>query len=247
MVRPLAAMGLELGDLVLPRPCPGCGRAGPLCADCAAPLAARPREPVLSESSLDNLHEALRVAADGAAGLPAIRALGRYTGGVRAAIIAGKERHRRDLPPVLGAAVGTGLLRLQRIGLLGGELVVVPAPTRTSAARRRGGDPVHRMARTAAAVLAAAGTPTTVAPLLSTAASAADQGDLDAAGRAANLTGRIRVAAARPAGTGDVVLLDDVLTSGATVTAACAALAGIGLPARLVLVVASVPPLRGIR
>jgi predicted amidophosphoribosyltransferase len=77
-------------------------------------------------------------------------ALARYTGPVRAAIVAGKERGRRDLPPTLGLALGRGLVRLRRSGVLPGALWLVPAPSRRSAARARGGDPVTAMARAAA-------------------------------------------------------------------------------------------------
>ena len=50
--------------------------------------------------------------------LPPVWALTRYTDPVRSAILAGKERGRRDLPALLGTALGNGLLRLHRLGLL---------------------------------------------------------------------------------------------------------------------------------
>jgi predicted amidophosphoribosyltransferase len=164
---------------------------------------------------------------------------------VRAAILAGKERGRRDLPPLLGGALGRGLARLQDLAALPDDLWLVPAPTRPAAARARGGDPVLAMARSAARLLAGLGRPTGVAPCLTIARGARDSVGLDAAARAANLAGRIRFRPrAAPAASAVVVLLDDVLTSGATVTGSLAALSAAGVDVTGVLVLASVPPLR---
>jgi predicted amidophosphoribosyltransferase len=169
-------------------------------------------------------------------------ALTRYRGPVRAAVIAGKERGRRELPGLLGVALGEALLRLRRMALLPADTWLVPAPSRRSAARQRGGDPVTAMARSAARVVAAAGIPVGVAPCLFTARSARDSVGLDSAARDANLAERIRwrAAGAPPAGS-SVALVDDVLTTGATAAAACRMLTGAGLDVPLVLVLASVP------
>lgn len=226
-------------DLVLPRTCPGCYAPEPWCGVCAATLDRRPRAVAVPEAALDRLSTAgLR--------LPTVHALARYSGPVRAAIIAGKERGRRDLPPLLGAALGTGLATLQDAGVLPRELWLVPAPTRRASARARGGDPVTAMARAAAATLAACGRPTGVAPCLYLARRARDSVGLDAAGRAANLAGAIRFEArASPPPGARVVVLDDVLTSGATVCGSCEALAAHGVSPAGVLVLAAVPALRG--
>jgi predicted amidophosphoribosyltransferase len=225
-------------DLVLPLTCPGCHAAAAWCADCAVTLNGPARAVVPPDRLLDAL------TAEGIA-LPAVYALARYTGPVRAAILAGKERGRRDMPPVLGGAIGRALVGLQDTAVFGTRLWLVPAPTRRSAARARGGDPVLTMARTAARVMAARGRPTGVAPCLELLRGTRDSVGLDAAARWANLAGRVRyLAAASPPPGAEVVLLDDVLTSGATVAAALHVLRSAGVRVAGVVVVASGPPLR---
>jgi predicted amidophosphoribosyltransferase len=226
-------------DLVVPRPCPGCGGPVPWCDGCAATVGPRARQVSLPEVTLD---------AAGDFALPDARALARYAGPVRAAILAGKERGRSDLPPLLGRAVGTALIRMRRIALLPGEVWIVPAPSRRAAARTRGGDPVTAMARAAARTLAEAGVVGGVAPCLYTQGRARDSVGLDAASRAANLAGRIRF---RPSGAppkgAPVVLLDDVLTTGSTFVAAVRALSGVGIEVVSGLAVATAAPWRAVR
>ena len=224
-------------DLVLPRACPGCGGPDPWCAGCDATLGGRPRRVRLPE-----------FAAAAAAGLPPVWALTRYTDPVRSAILAGKERGRRDLPAHLGRALGNGLLRLHRVGLVPEPIWLVPAPSRRAAARARGGDPVTVMASAAARLAAERGHPAGVAPCLVTAGSARDSVGLDASARAANLADRVRwLPAAAPPVQARVVLVDDVLTTGATTTAACRVLRAAGVDVCGVLVVASVPGWIGTR
>ncbi len=223
-------------DLVLPRPCPGCGGPDPWCAGCDATLRGRPRRIQLPEQHPEPARNHT------APLLPPAWALTRYRDPVRSAIVAGKERGRRDLPSVLGVALGRGLFRLRRLGLLPPTVWLVPAPSRRSAARARGGDPVATMARAAARWLAGRGCSTGVAPCLVTGGAARDSVGLDAAGRAANLQNRVRwvPAGAPPSGT-PVVLIDDVLTTGATSAVACQALRTAGVQVCAVLVLASVP------
>ena len=217
-------------DLVLPRTCPGCGAPGSLCTICARGLAGPFRRIALGVEALD-----------AAAGLPlpAVRALARYRGPVRAAIVAGKERGRWDLPPLLGAAVGDGAVRLLHAGLLHLPLWFVPAPTRRVAARRRGGDPVTALAKAAARVVAGRAGPAGVAVCLATVGRAADSVGLTPTQRLANLDGRIRFhLAGAPPEQACVVLLDDVVTTGATAVSAVRVLAGAGIVVHTVLAVA---------
>ncbi|MGH3913351.1 MAG: phosphoribosyltransferase family protein, partial [Pseudonocardiaceae bacterium] len=100
------------------------------------------------------------------------------------------------------------------------------------------GQHVALLADRAAAVLAGAGIAAAVAPALRMAPGVRDSVGLDRAARQANLAGRVLV---RPAGLPgadrSVVLVDDVVTTGATAAACVAALlqAGVEVPAIVVL------------
>lgn len=136
-------------------------------------------------------------------------ALGRYAGARRNAIVAAKEHGRIDLLPPLGAALQEGLHRLATWGLLDLPVTLVPAPTRWTSARRRGGDPVAKIAAMACRDV----------PVLSCTVAlgmrpfARDSVGLSSSQRERNIAGRVRQ---RLPVTGDVVLVDDIVTTGAT-------------------------------
>ena len=115
-------------------------------------------------------------------------ALGRHAGPRRQAVVALKERGRSDLTAPLAHALALGLHRLLNWGILDTPLTVVPAPTRRLAARRRGGDPVTRLAVRATGAHPGIG----VAPVLRFRAGVRDSVGLDSAARERNTAGRIR-------------------------------------------------------
>ncbi|MEV0245372.1 ComF family protein [Nocardia sp. NPDC050712] len=204
-------------DLILPSACAGCDRPGTdWCAACAGALG----PPVRVWPRTDP-------------GVPCW-ALSPYSGPARRAVLAAKERGRRDLADPLGQALAAALTRLRSERH---TLVLVPAPSRAAAARQRGGDPVIRMTRAAARWLPDC----QVAPLLRVWWGVRDSVGLTPYERKHNLRGRITVPPARAAGPGfaakaEVVLVDDVLTTGATARESVGALAAAGIPARAVLV-----------
>ena len=185
-------------DLVLPLECGGCGAPSTRWCDvCDRTLAVRSDEPHVVTPRLDP-------------GVP-VFSLGRYAGVRRAVILAVKERGRGDLVDPMGAVLRAGLSQLLRWGILITPLTLVPAPTRWTAARRRGGDPVRR------AALAARPPGAEVVAALRVRAFTRDSVGLSAGQRQANLAGRVRVVGPTAGLAGrDVVLLDDVVTTGAT-------------------------------
>ncbi|MGB3698061.1 MAG: ComF family protein [Gordonia sp. (in: high G+C Gram-positive bacteria)] len=219
------AVGAALGDLVAPVECGGCGRpAVRWCDRCAAGLRDVPR---LLAPRIDP-------------GVP-VWAIGRYGGPMASAVIDLKEHRRRDLAPVLGRLLADGLVDLARWGDLpsSARLTLVPAPTRMLAARVRGGDTVTAVAAEAAAVL---GPAVRVTPLLATAALTRDSAALGAGARHANLAGAVRLRRPLPEALKrarvPVILVDDVLTTGATAAHAARVLRRAGAHVAAVVVLA---------
>nr|WP_296774481.1 ComF family protein [Rhodococcus sp. (in: high G+C Gram-positive bacteria)] len=233
-----AAMLTSLVDLVLPRECGGCERPGSLwCRRCDAELNA---PPVSLRPRLDP-------------GVPCW-ALGPYSGPRRAAVLALKERNRHDLAAPLGHAVAAAVNHLRTAGHIDppelAALVFVPAPTRARAARARGGDPVERFSAVAGAMLAPEYV--TVSRVLRMRRGVRDSVGLSASDRATNVAGRIGIdgvarsrldnefAARSAVADRSVVLVDDVLTTGATARESVCVLKDSGVRVDAVLVIAGV-------
>jgi predicted amidophosphoribosyltransferase len=204
----------DLLDLVLPRSCAGCSAPGRmLCAACVAALR-RPRR-----------HRPTPCPP----GLPPLVAAGSYDGVVRAALLAHKEHGRLGLVRPLGAALATAVRALDPPG----GTVLVPVPSAPAAVRARGQDHARRLA-----TAAAGGVPGVRSRrLLVPARAVADQSELTTAGRAANLSGALR--APRRLDGLSVVVVDDVVTTGATLAEAARALRAAGADVRGCAVVAA--------
>jgi predicted amidophosphoribosyltransferase len=212
------ALVAALLDLCVPATCGGCrspllraGAAG-LCSVCVGELSGQPRRAASSRPPR---------------GLPPVYAVGAYEGGVRGALVMHKEENRLDLTRFLGDALGraaiAAIVAAPRSAT--GPVVLVPVPTTADALRRRGYDPMARLGRYATAVTRRAGVPAEYLSALRHQRAVADQADLTRAERAVNVAGalRVRPVCARLVAGRAVVLLDDVMTTGATLAEAARA------------------------
>ncbi|MFI7441339.1 ComF family protein [Nonomuraea indica] len=206
----LADVSRALLDLLLPQRCAGCDAPGePFCGPCLAGLVAPAR----------------RLPEPRPAGLPDCWSAADYAGPVRRALIAYKERARvalaAPLAEALACTVAAGVAGRPHPAAAGFVLVPVPSARRTR--RARGHDPVGRLAARAAGLLTACGHAARSDAVLAPIRPVADQAGLDARRRAANLAGSLGVAGrATPAL--PVVLVDDLVTTGATLSEAARAL-----------------------
>ena len=227
------------GDLLLGSSCHGCGAAAwTLCDDCRHDLAAQVARPARPEPC--------------PASFPATWTAGSYDDLARGLVSAHKERGALGLSRVLGERLALAVLALlhavddddpglggtgpagSRFGGSGvgwGPLLLVPVPSARRAVRERGFDAGLALARAAARRLPGA----RAGPLLVPARRVADQSGLGAAERQENLAGAFRVRGGLrgpsrqvPAGS-VVVLVDDVVTSGASLTEATRALRARGV------------------
>ncbi|MFC9884934.1 ComF family protein [Streptomyces libani] len=206
----------ELAGLVLPVDCAGCGRPRTeLCAGCRRVLARDGRG-------------ARRVRPwPEPEGLPRVWAGAPYADEVRAVLLAHKERGALRLAGPLGAVLA-GAVRGLRAG--GGPLLLVPVPSARRSVAGRGHDPVRRIALAAAGELRRTGTGARVLTVLRQRRVVADQAGLSARQRLANVTGalEVRAGAGRLLTGRAAVLVDDLVTTGATLAEAARAVTASG-------------------
>ena len=199
--------------VLFPVDCAGCGVADrALCAGCRALLEGATPGRVLEQLLSDSTRVVSAV---------------RYEGQLRAMILGFKEQGRTDILAALAAPLRVAIDNAARgVGdvaghdegyevrkRLGQNVEVCPVPSSVQSQRRRGYRPVQLLARTAGFRLA---------NVLTLAATTAEQKSLDLTQRGINLRGAF---IALPAASGrKFVIVDDVVTSGATLLEAARAL-----------------------
>ncbi|MFM9135878.1 MAG: ComF family protein [bacterium] len=230
----LAGLFSDLLDLVHPQACAGCGAPScAVCPGCAARLAGSPfahrPEPCPP-------------------GCPPVFAAASYEGIARQVILGWKERGRRGAARSLGSALAAAIAAGARAHGAGVPLIVVPVPASRRALRQRGEDVLMRVARNAAGELRAAGCAALVRPALSLERTPRDQSGLDARARRANLRGAMRARSlAGAAPPGEIVLVDDVVTTGVTLAEAVRALEAAGRAPLFAATIAATPRRRAPR
>ncbi len=217
-----AAVGAALLELVLAGGCAGCG----------IDAHAHGRPLLLCRGCRDGLAGPAVAAWPTPAppGLPTPWAVADYEAGTRAAILAHKEDGRLALARPLGDALARAVTAALGAspGATGGfpGVALVPVPSRPSAVRARGHDSTLRLARRAAAAVRREGDAVEVVPVVRVVRRMVDQAGLDARERAVNLDGALTVPErlARLVSGREVLVLDDVITTGASIAEAARAL-----------------------
>ncbi|MER7377700.1 ComF family protein [Streptomyces lanatus] len=240
----------DLTDLVLPAECGGCGRPRTvLCPECRAVLSgtapSRVR-PVPEPPGLPVVHAAARYADEARAMLLAHKERGALAlaaplgAALAGAVRAGLRQAWAQGGGVPGAGDGGASGRagpsrgsqvradgVEGFGEAGAPVLLVPVPSARGAVRARGHDPARRIALAAAGELRRAGTPARVLAVLRQGRAVADQSGLNSRQRQDNLAGALTVAPGGGrllAGGGPVVLVDDLMTTGASLAEAARAL-----------------------
>ncbi|WP_053174996.1 ComF family protein [Nonomuraea sp. SBT364] len=161
---------------------------------------------------------------------------------LRRAVVAYKERGEAALAAVLAELLAfTALSAVSAYGRAA-SYAVVPVPSARRSLRGRGHDAVGTLAALAVRRLRARGLDVTLRPALGQARRVADQAGLSATERAANLAAslRVRSPAEVPSAT-PVLLVDDIVTTGATLSEAARALRAAGSPVPLAITVGATP------
>ncbi len=205
-------------ELLLPSRCAGCGRLDDaeirlrgLCPQCVDEI--RTATPIAWAIESSGTHIAAFAAAE-------------YDGVIRAALLDYKERGRLCLRRELGGSLAVGVF-----GAVGDDrspFLLVPVPSATATRRARGHDPVGAMATIAAGHLRAQGLQVAVRASLRQGRTVADQSGLDVTARRSNLAGALAVRRPALLRGRRVVIVDDIVTTGATAAEAARALTQAG-------------------
>ncbi len=193
-------------DLAWGGACAACGTPGPVvCPDCESRLRS------LAPAAVTVRH-----------GVPPTYARGAYADDLRAVILACKERQGLGLVPVLAELVTGSALALLRDRWVGGPVLVVPVPSARATRAARGFDLTGAMAGSLATFLRRrCELDAQASKALRPVRRAADQAGLTIEQRALNRRSSLVARAGRPA---QVLVVDDLITTGATLAEASRAL-----------------------
>jgi ComF family protein len=211
----------DLLELLLPERCVGCGEAPLLLCDaCAQPL----RGPARPASTAPD-------------GLPPPWTVAAYEGPLRKILSAYKEHGRTALAVPLGEALATAL----HAALTGLDPphTIVWVPSRRATTRRRGHDPLRELVAVALQRLHEGGVRAKGLNALRHQKRVKDQAGLTAAQRTTNLHNALQARIDLPAR--PVILVDDVITTGASLTEAARALHAAGAKVTATATIATTP------
>lgn len=218
---------IAAADLIIGASCGGCGRpAITLCESCSGLLTPRPRI-VWPRPVPRALVEPTEV--------PPV-ASGVHEGVLRAALAQYKEEGQFGLLKVLGHFLAASVC-LAAPGA--GPVVLVPIPSTRAARLRRGRDPIADLAHSCSKALRSIGLDCSVGQPLVHSRRVADQSGLSARERSANMNGALRMRSTGRLDGARIVLVDDVLTTGATVAEATRVLSSAGFRPFAVAVIAA--------
>lgn len=217
----LASIGAAVLDLALGSECLLCQRPGSLCCPwCRARLDETVRTAPLGQVT------DLRVASQ----VPVFAAVP-YRAPLSALIHSFKEHGALSLTPVLAGALAVAIdLAMRDLPLPERPVVLVPVPSRPGASRQRGDEPTRTLARGAARTLRRYGVTVSVSNCLRSRGAVLDQAELTARQRQRNVRDSMTVRTVRHGLWGCwAVVVDDVITTGATVHEAVRALQAAGI------------------
>lgn len=215
----------DLIELLLPERCAGCGGAPLLLCDvCALPLQgpARPAGTVPD-------------------GLPPPWTVAPYQGALRTILAAYKERGRTALAVPLGEALATAVRAALNHCTTGPPSLLVWVPSARTAVRKRGHDPLRATVAVALGRLRAEGLSIRGAPALRQRGRVADQAGLTADQRHANLSGALEANPRSDLSGRRIVLVDDIITTGASLAEAARALRTAGAEVTAAATIATTP------
>ena len=224
----MRAFTTSVFDLALGRCCAGCDRPGSiLCPSCTDAL--RPEVRFRRDVDVTDVVQDLRI--------PVVCALD-YRGAVRRILYRYKDHGIRQLAGALAPALIASIdCAAAHAGVSRTTVVLVPMPTRRSSVRRRGFDATALAVRRAAAITAVGG----VKPILRDVRSSGAAKKAGAKERERGAIDAFHIAPRTRSISAPVILVDDIVTTGATIREATSTLVLAGVHVIAVASIAGTP------